>query len=458
MLDRLFHIKKQRASTDGAFLDSERLRQANEALYKQGAELATRNKTLSLLDRLNTIATHGDEVGPTAQKLAQEMVGTFEAPYSAILFYEKSDKSLSLVGYAEKQARDISFARGVRVTDQKYPGFNALRTSESLVVEPNGTITGIFFPQQNRKKYLQEIGVVGTFIYPLSTERGPMGLLIIGLNRPPAQLSAFERDGIASAVNVVAVAIDKTAAYTELKEANVKLKELDKQKTEFLDIASHQLRTPLSALIGLLSMQYDGDFDSLSKDEKREQQKNMLVSAERLKDIVRDFMDAMEVEVGLKLKLEPTDAAKLVEEAINTLRPNYEKKKLYLKYTPPKSLPIINSDPAFLSQIFINLIDNACQYTETGGAEIDLLREKNDIVFKIKDTGIGVMPAEKEQLFGKFARAKRAMLVRPDGSGLGLFIVKKIVEAHGGAVELASAGENKGTTFSVYLPINANQK
>lgn len=244
----------------------------------------------------------------------------------------------------------------------------------------------------------------------------------------------------------------------ELKKANIELKALDQQKTEFLDIASHQLRTPLSALIGLLSMQYDGDFDSLSKDEKREQHKNMLVSAERLKDIIRDFMDAMEVEVGLKLKLEPTAVAKLVEEAINTLRPNYEKKKLYLKYAPPKPLPVINSDPAFLSQVFINLIDNACQYTETGGAEINLRREKNDIVFEIKDTGIGVMPVEKEQLFGKFSRAKRAVLTRPDGSGLGLFIVKKIMEAHGGAVELASAGENKGATFSVYLPINVNQK
>jgi len=244
------------------------------------------------------------------------------------------------------------------------------------------------------------------------------------------------------------------AYWLKKEKTNLKLKELDKQKTEFLDIASHQLRTPLSALIGLLSMQYDGDFDTLPQAEIKQQQKNMLTSAERLKNIVHDLMDAMEVEMGAKLKPEPTDVAKLVEDAINTLRPNYEKKKIYLKYQPPdKPLPLISADPSFLTHVFINLVDNACNYTEAGGAEIKLYQEKNQVVFEITDTGIGITSEEKEKLFEKFIRAKRAMLIQPDGSGLGLFIVKKIIKAHGGEITLTSAGENKGTAFRVYLPI-----
>ncbi len=239
----------------------------------------------------------------------------------------------------------------------------------------------------------------------------------------------------------------------ELTKANLRLQELDKQKTEFLDIASHQLRTPLSALIGLLSMQCDGDFEGLEKTEIKQQQKNMLTSAERLKNIVHDLMEAMEVELGAKLKPVPTDIAKLIEDTINTLQPNYERKKLFLKYTPPDSpLPQINADPSFLTHVFMNLIDNACNYTEAGGATIELYQEKNQVVFQIIDTGIGITAKEKENLFGKFVRAKRAMLVRPDGSGLGLFIVKKIVEAHGGKIILTSDGENKGSAFKVYLP------
>lgn len=246
------------------------------------------------------------------------------------------------------------------------------------------------------------------------------------------------------------------ATNQKLETANIRLQELDKQKSEFLDIASHQLRTPLSALIGLLSMQYDGDFDSLSKAEAKEQQQRMLISADRLKNIIHDLMDAMEVELGAKLKPAPTDVAKLAQEAIDTLRPNYEKKNLYLKYSPPdKPLPLVSADPSFLAHVFMNLIDNACNYTEAGGAEIKLCQENNQVIFQITDTGIGVTAAEKENLFGKFIRAKRAMLVRPDGSGLGLFIVKKIVEAHGGKIELASDGENKGATFKVYLPIKS---
>lgn len=242
----------------------------------------------------------------------------------------------------------------------------------------------------------------------------------------------------------------------QLAQANEQLKELLQMKSEFLDIASHQLRTPLSAMIGLLSMQYDGDFDALSKAEQKEQQKNMLVSAERLRGIVNDLMDAMEVEGGIKPKLTKTDVEKLVSEAINTLKPNYDKKGLYLNYEKPAaSLPQVSADKTFLAQVFMNLIDNACQYTEQGGVAIKLFPEQNGVTFEIKDSGMGISEKEKKRVFGKFERSQRAKLIHPDGSGLGLFIVKKIVDAHGGKIETQSAGEGQGATFKVWLPAAA---
>ena len=196
-----------------------------------------------------------------------------------------------------------------------------------------------------------------------------------------------------------------------------------------------------------------GDRQEMADKEQKEQQNNMLISADRLKNIVADLMDAMEAEMGLSLKLVPVNVEKLVAEAINTLKPNYDKKELYLKYIAPEKLtPYFPADPTLLLQVFMNLIDDACQYTEKGGATVRVYGSGENVVFEIKDTGIGVSEEEERNLFQKFQRAKRAMLVHPDGSGLGLFIARKIVKAHNGAITLESAGVDKGTTFTVTIP------
>ncbi|MEX1112517.1 MAG: ATP-binding protein [Candidatus Andersenbacteria bacterium] len=242
--------------------------------------------------------------------------------------------------------------------------------------------------------------------------------------------------------------------YTELREANEHLKELMNIKTEFLQIASHQLRTPLTSLRGLLEMQATGGFDSLPAEERRKMQQDMFGAANNLNNIVNDLLDAMELEGGkLNFTWEQVDVSKLIQEAVDTLMPSYEKKGLSLAYNKPPALPKVEADEGYLRQVFLNIINNAEKYTEKGGLTITTTLKPGRIEIAFKDTGIGIDPEELPKLFGKFVRGKKSALVHTDGSGLGLFIIKKIVEEHHGSVTLESEGIGKGTTVRVMLPL-----
>lgn len=448
------NTKTQSAPPNGALLDSERFKQANEALYKQGAELAARNKTLSLLDRLNTIATHGNDVGKTAQQLSQEMIGTFEAPYVAILFYDAADKSLSLAGYTEKQAGAVSFARNVRVTDKKYPGFKVLRTSAPLTVAPNGTVTSVFFPKQDRKNHLLDIGVIGTFMYPLSTEHGPMGILIIGLNRSPDKLSAFERDSIRSAVNVISIAIDKISAYTQLRLANARLKELDEQKTDFLSIASHQLRTPLTIFKGFLELLEEGGYGKPDP-EMLPIFANMDIANERLIKMIDNFLDISRIEQGrTKYDFKMEDLAVIITEAVEELKPRAAEKQMTVVWQPDIKLKAkVNLDHEKIRHVVFNFIDNAIKYSDHGAIVVRLEKEDGGLSVRVIDEGLGFEKLDESRFFQKFFRGENVKGVNVTGTGIGLFVCRKFIEEHKGRVWAKSAGIGKGSEFGFWIPV-----
>jgi len=140
---------------------------------------------------------------------------------------------------------------------------------------------------------------------------------------------------------------------------------------------------------------------------------------------------------------------------MKTLKFNYDKKGLKLIFEKPSSpLPKMECDAEYLRQVFMNIIDNAEKYTREGGTTVCIAKKSNNIEVTFTDTGIGIDPEEKSKLFGKFVRGRRSQSIHTDGSGLGLFIIKKIVEEHHGKVSLESEGVGKGTTFRVTLPIN----
>lgn len=237
-----------------------------------------------------------------------------------------------------------------------------------------------------------------------------------------------------------------------LFEANEKLKSLDKLKTEFLSLATHQIRSPLTAIKGYTSMLLEGSFGKIDN-EKKEPLERVLQTSNSLAIMVEDFLSVSKIESGgMKYMVEPFDFRKMVEDTYSDLKVTAEKKGLVMEFNSKESEPImVSGDREKLRQVIINLTDNSIKYTPTGSISIDVGVHSNNTIFSVKDTGVGVSPETKSTLFGKFSRGEGAKL-NTTGSGLGLYLAKEIIKAHHGKVWLESEGLGKGTTFFVELP------
>ncbi len=238
----------------------------------------------------------------------------------------------------------------------------------------------------------------------------------------------------------------------KLKNANKKLRKLDKVKSEFISIASHQLRTPLSAIKGYISMILDGTYGKIDN-EKKEVLDRVYFSNERLIGLVNDLLNLSRIERG-KFQFEfrkIDDVSEILASVVNEFRINAEKKGLKIDYKE-KTVPIINADPHKLRQVFVNIIDNAIKYTEKGRLEIETEIRPKKIIFKFKDSGIGMTREEISSICEKFRRGRGGKKYHAGGMGIGLYICHKILEAHDGKIYAKSRGRGKGTTFHVEIP------
>jgi|GEM_PF-4040828 len=229
-------------------------------------------------------------------------------------------------------------------------------------------------------------------------------------------------------------------------------RELEKSKTEFVTLVSHQLRAPLTAMRLFVEMLLDEQAGSLT-DKQRDYLVKVELSTARMIDLVADFLNISRIELD-KLKIDPnlTQIEDLVEHAIEALRPLATQKQLTLNYDKP-SLPPVAVEANLYNQIVNNLVNNAIRYTPSGGSvTVSLKRTDEGYLLDVQDTGIGIPQTAGDKLFERFYRADNAKRVEAEGSGLGLYLVKKILELSGGKVWFDSE-EGKGTTFHVLIPL-----
>jgi len=323
----------------------------------------------------------------------------------------------------------------------------------------NNARSGMMRLKANMKK------IEASLCMPLMSKGKLVSIIVLG-NKVTGDAYTVEDFRLLQTIsNQAAVAIENARLYNsmeeiveeqtrEIKEKNIRLQELLKMKSEFLSIASHQLRTPLTAIRGLLAMQADGDLDKLPKEQQKQEQQHMLESANRLSNIVNDLLDAMELEGGhLNFEFQEVDIIKIIKEISEDLKPNYDKKGLKFSLDAPKSFPHIEAEPKMLREALENIIDNAEKYTNKGGVTVTLSSDNKYVTIKVKDTGIGISETDKKRLFGKFSRGEKSTYQHTDGSGLGLFIAKNVITEHHGEIKLESAGEGKGATVVITLPI-----
>jgi len=229
---------------------------------------------------------------------------------------------------------------------------------------------------------------------------------------------------------------------------------VERMKTEFVSIAAHQLRTPLSAIKWTIRTVLDGDTGEINAEQKDLLEKTY-VSNERMISLINDLLNVSRIEEGRFLyKQELANIEDITSTVIENSRDIIKMKKINLTFNKPKeALPQISVDREKMELVVQNLLENAVKYTPEGGKiDISLDKSNTDIIFKIKDTGVGIPESQQTRIFTKFFRGDNVIRMETEGSGLGLYTTKNIVEAHKGKIWFDSK-EGEGTTFYFTIPI-----
>ena len=306
--------------------------------------------------------------------------------------------------------------------------------------------------------FIKASSIQSVIAHPLCSGKQVLGMLLAG-DFSPARFDTKQRRLLTILSGQLSVAIEKSRLFESLKRKIQSLEErianLDQAnilKSEFVSHVSHELRTPLTSIKAYIETLCN---HSDNPDFPQSAQFLDIISKEtdRLIRIVNGILDVSKIEFGQRpLQRRSLNLNKLIQEAIATMKPSLDEKKLQINTYISENLPRINADEDLMKEVFINLISNATKYSEEGKTiTIEATEEAVDISISIQDEGIGIPNHEIDKIFEKYFRVKSEDSAKYEGVGLGLAIVKNIVEQHGGAISVTSA-ENMGSTFTLTIP------
>ena len=242
----------------------------------------------------------------------------------------------------------------------------------------------------------------------------------------------------------------------KLAQANDQLRKLDNAKSEFISIASHQLRTPLTAIKGFISLMLEGSYGKMAP-EQVDVLNKVYSSNERLVNLVEDLLNISRIESGrMEFQFDKWKIEDICQEVIDTFVLRAKEHKLYLEYKKPdQQLPELIIDGVKVREVISNLVDNAIKYTleGKGGVTLKVEQRGESIRVTISDTGIGIPESELPYLFAKFSRGKDTSRLNTGGTGLGLYVGKTMIENNGGKIWAESDGQGLGSRFIIELPI-----
>ncbi|MCB0190721.1 MAG: GAF domain-containing protein [Anaerolineae bacterium] len=288
---------------------------------------------------------------------------------------------------------------------------------------------------------------------PLQVGDRLIGVLDVQSTSP----QAFTEDEI-STLDVLAaqlaIAIENAKAFKEQQETAERLKEIDKLKTQFLANMSHELRTPLNSIIGfsrVILKGIDGPLTELQKTDLT----SIHNSGQHLLGLINNILDLSKIEAGkMELNFEETEIEPIIKTVMSTAMALVKDKSVILKQEIPENLPTIWADPTRIRQVILNLVSNACKFTEDGTVTTFVKVEQDCVIFSVTDTGIGIPPAKLSTIFEEFTQVDASTTRKAGGTGLGLPISRHFVEMHQGEIWVEST-PNRGSTFSFSIPIEA---
>jgi GAF domain-containing protein/CheY-like chemotaxis protein len=377
-----------------------------------------------------------DESGTALQPIAgyrvpPERIETYRKsciPLKGHAFVEEAWQSQQLL-YTSDAANDLRFDERMR---QLFPATSVLLIPMIVRDETIGSLWAVWWEEAHR--FAEE---------ELQLTEGIVRQAAVAIQNA----SLFEQ--------VETARIELQQRAEALEEANVRLRELDRLKSDFLASTSHELRTPLNSIIGFSEVLVDGLLGKMSP-EQYECVENILQSGEHLLALINDILDLSKIEAG-RLTLEPTtfDVGTWLTGVQATITSLIEKKSQILKIELPDALPPLTADRFRIKQVLLNLLGNAVKFTPNGG-DITLacrLADADTVLFSVTDTGVGIKPEDQEIIFEEFRQAGDMLAREAGGTGLGLTISKRLVEIHGGSIWVESE-YGHGATFSFLLPVN----
>ena len=307
-------------------------------------------------------------------------------------------------------------------------------------------------PEQIRQVLLG-LGASSLLLTPFGIGPELLGCLTVSRDDPQRPWTAAEAEAVESLAGDIGRGLEHARLYEGEERVIEELKAVDRAKAGFIAAASHDLRTPLTSIIGYAELLADGEAGFVTPEQVR-----MLDAvdrnAKRLKTLVEDVLTVSKIELGaFTSRLQPADLGGLVWAAAELIRPSAGAGGLSFEVLSPHEGVMVDGDAEQLDRVLVNLLSNAVKYTPRGGdVSLSLVREEDSAVLTVSDTGIGIPEKDQASLFTRFFRASNAVDRALPGSGLGLSIVRTIVANHRGDISFVSA-EGRGTTFTVRLPL-----
>jgi len=330
---------------------------------------------------------------------------------------------------------------------------------DNVIGSPFGQIIGCMAPVGN-------VGLMGTL-----TETSPYGNAatfkiagrVVQMSMGPVEANGGVQLGVVAVLReITALAqaeaereqllVDLQEHSRQLEEAAEQLKEMDRLKSQFIASMSHELHTPLNAIIGFSGVLLKG-IDGPITDAQRQDLETILKSGKHLLALIRDVLDVSQIWAGkMELVLSDVDLSEVIDDAIASATSLVEDKPIKMIKALDPALPLVRADETRTRQVLLNLLTNAIKYTEQGQVTVSAFRDDDHMVVSVADTGIGISPEHIETIFEEFGRVDDSSTRKVDGLGLGLSISRRLVELHGGQIWVESEPE-VGSTFYFSLPI-----
>ena len=454
---RLFNVKLQKEVE----IATERVKQKN-------ALLEDRNRYLSAVQKVTNLITQTLEFKKVTQSIVDAIATELGFVGGVLLFLGESRRKVFPEAVTTSPLTTKVLSMLPKPLKEYWGDYTVDRTMNIEAMKANQVRTGTsladFLSPPVPKAIIgaiQKFAGIRTIIsVPIVAESEVVGRIDFMIAKEPSMVTKTERDMMQAMANQTGVVYRNIElvrrleeSNKELGEANEHLKELDQAKSEFVSIASHQLRTPMTGIMGYLSMIVGGDFGKIDASLQKVLE-SLLDASQRMIRLINLFLDVTKIESGkLVLDKRPAQLEDLIEKELEVLDKLASDKGLKLVYKRPKvKLPTLHIDDK-ITDVVLNLVDNAIKYTPKGSITITSERENDVVHVKVQDTGRGLDPKEARGLFNKFVRGYGIAQVNPDGSGLGLYVARRIIEVHGGKIWVESEGVGKGSCFQFTLPI-----